>query len=134
MTDLILSGTLDLSGSLKLSGDGGRVKVDGDEVLVVGASGTGVPVVQPSPPTGPLDQGEKVNVNVSFNQLVTIGDKPAIAQGISMQGNTQIWPGMVLPSSTNSKVTIAGIPINVKGDRAVTLPNGGSAQLTESGQ
>ena len=47
----------------------------GRTVLVTGASGTGVPVIQPPPPAGPLDTGTDVKVNVSFNQTVTVGGK-----------------------------------------------------------
>jgi hypothetical protein len=135
VADLILSGVLNLSGSLRLSADGGKVKVGQNEVLVVGASGKAVaPVIQPPPPSSPLDTGLDVKIITSFNQTVTVAGTPAVAQGVSQQGNGYIWPGIVLPSSSNQTVTINGTPINVRNDQAMTLPNGGSARVTTSGQ
>lgn len=150
MVDLELSGTLNLSGDLNLSGSGGgKVKVVKDmvkdEILVVSGQPTGtatIPVLQPSPPAipSPLNGGLKVRILQSFNVTVTIANLPVVAQGICLQGDpipptfTQIWPGMVLPSVSNKTVTISGVPANVKGDRGITLPSGGSINFDDSGQ
>jgi len=138
MADLILSGDLNLSRSLALSGSaGGKVKVDSDEVLTVDAKGVGVPVLQPPPPSGPLNEGTKVKVMRSFNSTVSANGKTIVTQGICTQGDDAKgfpWPGMILPSATNKGVKIDGVPINVKNDKAITLPNGGSVTFNESGQ
>ena len=50
MTDLLLSGPLNISGTLNLvATNGGKVKIGAREVLVEGATGTGVPVILPPP-------------------------------------------------------------------------------------
>ena len=143
MTDLVLSGTLNLSGTLKLAASGGKVKVDSAEVLVLDstsqtAHGKGVPVTQPPPPVGPLDPGTKARIMTSFNATVTVtvggSDAAVVALGITAQGNAPLWPGMVLPSTVNTGVKIDGTAINVKGDSGVTLPNGGTINFDASGQ
>lgn len=145
MADLVLKGQLNLVGSLKLAADGGKVKVQQKEVLVqVGrtdaAQGTGIPVILPPPPAGPLDQGQDVRVFNSFNSSVTVKvdgkDVPVVALGLCIQGSNPggTWPGMVLPSTVNATVTINRVRINVVGDSAITLPNGGSVQFNASGQ
>ena len=145
MGDLKLGGNLNLMGMLTLKGDGGKVKVGDTEVLVqVVPPGDGAqcssapPVIMPPPPATPLDTGTKVWIINSFNQTVMAGSRAIVTQGIAMQGgNTSpvpIWPGMVLPSSNNSTVTINHLPINVVGDKAVIFPNGGSASFDQSGQ
>lgn len=137
MTDLILKGSLNLAGNLKFAVTGGKVKADDNEVLVKGnqKQGTGIPpVILPPPPGTPIDEGQDVRILNSFNSSITIKDAPVVALGICMQGTKQTWPGMILPSTKNSTVTINRIPINVKGDSAVTLPNGGTVQFDESGQ
>ena len=142
MGDLVLSGLLSLSGTLKLSGDGGKVKVDQAEVLVEGqkgsgpAQGVGAPVILPPPPVGPSDPGPDVWIFKSFNATVTVNDAAVVTLGICAQGNPGVatWPGMVLPSTVNPTVTINYLPINVVGDSGITLPNGGSVSFTASGQ
>lgn len=150
MTDLILKGPLNLKGTLKLAADGGKVKVGSAPVLVeVGRSGAsqgiGIPVIQPPPPAPkPIDDGTKVMIFNSFNSSVTVKvngkDLPVVALGICIQGNLPngTWPGMMLPSIVNNipkqTVTINQIPINVEGDQAVTLPNGGTVSFDKSGQ
>ena len=65
MADLVLSGLLNLKGTLKLAGSsGGKVKVDTFEVLVEvtkgqagAAQGVGAPVILPPPPASPVDTG-----------------------------------------------------------------------------
>lgn len=147
MTDLILKGSLNLTGTLKLAADGGRVwvKVNGiqHEVLVKTdeSQGIGIPVIQPPPPAPkPIDDGTEVRIFNSFNSSVTVKvkgkDLPVVALGICIQGNLPngTWPGMILPSKANTTVKINQIPINVKGDQAVTLPNGGTVNFNDSGQ
>jgi hypothetical protein len=142
MADLVLSGLLNLGGTLKLVADGGKVKVGTQEVLVEGQKGTGpahgvgVPVILPPPPAAPTDPGTDVWIFNSFNKTVTAGDAAVVTQGICAQGNpgTATWPGMVLPSTVNATVTINFIPINVVGDSGITLPNGGPVSFTASGQ
>ena len=142
MTDLVLSGTLNLSGTLKLAASGGKVMVDSAEVLVLDSSqnahGQGTPVMQPPPPTGPLNTGLGARIISSFNTSVTVtlaaGDAAVVALGITKQGSPFLWPGMVLPSTVNTGVKIEGSAINVKGDSGVTLPNGGTINFDTSGQ
>jgi|688.fasta_scaffold93408_4 hypothetical protein len=128
MTDLILKDTLNLTGWLNLVATGGKVKIEARELLVEEATGTGVPVILPPPPAGPIDDGTDVSIRQSFNKTVTVGlaKKPVIALGICLQGRTPTWPGMVLPSVNNSTVRINGVPANVEDDKGVTLPNGGT--------
>ena len=136
MGDLKLKGTLNLKGNLTLKD---KVLVEGEEALVVLQPGkkhgdAGAPVILPPPPAAPIDQGTPVVIIVSLNQTVKAKDKVIVTMGMVMQGNTSIWPGMVLPSTKNSGVTINFIPINVKGDQAIIFPSGGSANFSESGQ
>ena len=141
MADLVLSGTVRLTGPLKLAATGGKVKVDSAEVLVSSSQtvhGKGVAVTQPPPPAGPLDTGLDARIISSFNSSVTVAvggsDAAAVALGITVQGNTMVWPGMVLPSTVNTGVTIGASAINVVGDSGVTLPNGGTISFDTSGQ
>jgi hypothetical protein len=142
MADLVLKGTLNLTGMLTLSGSsGGKVKVEVLEALVEliapgdpPHSTSAPPVTMPPPPAGPIDTGPKVWIINSFNKMVKAGTKPIVTQGIMMQGNVPTWPGMVLPSQGNSTVTINHIPINVQNDQGVVFPSGGTATFTSSGQ
>jgi len=147
MTDLIFNGTLHLAGNLKLAASGGKVKVGSNEVLVVVGKdginqGTGIPVKVPPPPGTPIDPGTEVRVIKSFNSDVTITvksvDTPIVAMGNTIQGakpNGPKWPGIVLQSTNNSNVTINQVPINVKGDSALTTANAGTAIFDQaSGQ
>lgn len=137
MGDLTLSGTLNLMGNMVLAGDGGKVTVDGNAVLVEDANhahGTGIPVILPPPPASPIDTGVDAKIFKSFNSTVTAGGKNVVTMGLHLQGNTPSWPGMVLPSSVNPTVTINFLPINVEGDQGITLPNGGTATYNSSGQ
>jgi hypothetical protein len=133
--DLNLKGMLNLKGLLTL---GDKVLVGGEEALVVlqpgQKHGEAPPVILPPPPASPVDVGTGVVIIVSLNQTVKAKDKVIVTQGMAMQGNTSMWPGMVLPSTKNSGVTINFIPINVKGDQAVIFPSGGSASFNTSGQ
>jgi hypothetical protein len=131
MTDLVLSGMLNLSGTLDLK-PAGKLKIGALEALVEAAEGTGAPV--PLPPPAPVDLGTKVTVQKSFNATVTANGKALVTQGVTMQGNTPTWPGMVQASIGNPGVRANFIPINVAGDLAVTLPTGAPAPLTTSGQ
>ena len=140
MADLILSGRLNLSGSLNLEARGGVVTVDGVAVLVEGlvpptdgARGTAaVPVMLPPPPVGPVNPWMSVVVISSLNKTVKAGGKNIVALGIVMQGDPPQWPGMMLPSK--GTVTINTIPINVQGDQATIFPSGGVGTFTQSGQ
>lgn len=146
MAHLLLSGRLNLGGSLKLEATGGdKVKVGTAEVLMqVGQNGSsqgkGIPVILPPPPAPkPLDDGTEVRIINSFNSGVTVkvGSSylPVVASGITVQGDKlKIWPGMVLPSTVNATVKINGASINVVGDSGITLPNGGTVSFDKSGQ
>ncbi len=142
MGDLNLKGMLNLKGVLKLNPSGGKVLVGGVEALVVqpltGKHGSAAaPVIQPPPPAAPLNPGTDVVVFVSFNQTVTAGSAGAaiVTQGMVMQGNPpRVWPGMVQPSTNNTKVKINNLFVNVKNDMAVIFPSGGTATLDTSGQ
>lgn len=137
MGELNLKGNLSLVGSLNLKD---KVLVEGVEALIeLTPSGaphsTGAPPVNlPPPPAGPADPGPKVWVITSFNKTVTANGKAIVTQGMTMQGNGAIWPGMVLPSSNNTTVKANQLAICVKQDKAVTLPSGGQVTLTDSGQ
>jgi hypothetical protein len=136
MGDLNLNGPLNLAGMLVLKD---KVKVGGVEALVEpDAAGTAAaPVVLPPPPASPLDVGLDVGVIKSFNQTVKAGQKPLVALGLVMQGNTPTWPGMMLPSSVNtgaSAVTVNHVAINVQGDSAIIFPVGASVTFSTSGQ
>jgi hypothetical protein len=140
VADLKLEGILDLSGMLTLQPSGGKVLVGGAEALVVlpiGSKpphGSAPPVIQPPPPAGPLDATPGVVIISSLNQTVKAGQNAIVTMGMVMQGDMSLWPGMVLPSTVNSTVTINQIAINVKGDKAIIFPSGGSASFNESGQ
>ena len=141
MADLTLKGTLNLMGNLTLKGDsGGKVKVNGVEILVevpagtMPAQGNAPPVILPPPPASPSDPAPFVDVVNSFNRTVMVGSKPAVALGMVMQGSSPTWPGMVQPSSVNATVTINHVAINVVGDMATIFPSGGSATFSGSGQ
>jgi uncharacterized Zn-binding protein involved in type VI secretion len=138
MTELILKGEpmLNFGGDLNLVADGGKVTVDGKEVIVLnsGTKYAGIPVIIPPPPATPTDPGTDVKIITSLNATVTVENNLVVTMGITMQGNTPTWPGMVLPSTQNQMVMINNIPINVAGDSAITLPNAGSVTLSESGQ
>ena len=144
MTDLTFKGKLKLFGVLKLAADGGKVKVEANDVLVVNpdgkVQGTGIPVIQP--PTSPIDDVADVKVINSFNSTLTVKvngeDKPVVALGVCIQGGKipgGTWPGMMLPSTQNTGVLINGVAINVQNDNAITLPNGGNVVFDkDSGQ
>ncbi len=138
MGDLKLSGTLNLTGLLNLSGDGGKVKIDDNEILVEkppgNAHGKGAPVILPSPPATPTDTGPDATIFKSFNSTVTINGDPAVTMGLHLQGNTPMWPGIVSPSINNAGVTVNFLPINVQNDIGTTLPNGGSVTYDTSQQ
>lgn len=145
MADLTLKGTLNLMGNLTLKGDsGGKVKI-GDsklEALVEVTPGDAAqcssapPVIIPPPPASPLQLQTTAWIVNSFNKTVKAGGKNIVALGMVMQGQSgsPMWPGMMLPSSSNSQVKANLIPINVKGDMAVIFPSGGSAKFDEDGQ
>ncbi len=140
MGDIILKGMLNLKGLLNLKG--GKLKIGQLEALVesIPISGTAhcaaaPPVMLPPPPVGPQDPGTKVWVFMSFNKTVMINNKAIVANGMVMQGNTAIWPGMMLPSVGNTgPVTINMLPINVVNDQATIFPMGTSAVMSQSGQ
>ena len=141
MADLILKGNLNLGGTLNLVGRGGKIMVGSAEALVeidLGdpAQGTGIPVIQPPPPAGPIDPGTDVKIIKSFNATVKANEKPIVALGVCMQGGSPPkWPGMVLTSVNNQGVKVNGVPINVMHDSGITLPNGGAIAFDKaSGQ
>jgi hypothetical protein len=143
MGDLILSGILNLAGTLKLTGaDGGKVKIGTNEVLVeanrgAGPShGQGAPVILPPPPATPTDTGVDAWIYKSFNSTVSANDKAIITQGLYAQGNpgTATWPGMVQASMNNATVTINAMAVNVVGDMGTTLPMGTPVTFSSSGQ
>jgi hypothetical protein len=132
MADLNLSGLLNFQGNLTLKADGGKVTIDGLEVLVEVAPGTAQgsapSVILPPPPAAPADPAPGVGVINSFNKTVTVNGKAIVTQGIVMQGATPTWPGMVLPSQGNTApVTVNHLAMNVKNDQAVIFPSGGTA-------
>ena len=137
MGNLTLKGRLNLVGNLTLKD---KVLVETAEALVeltpTPGKGHGkAPLVNlPPPPAGPADPGLDVTVINSFNKTVKAGAKPIVVLGMVMQGNIPSWPGMVLPSTVNTMVTINHVAINVVGDSAVIFPSGGSASLSTSGQ
>jgi hypothetical protein len=143
MANLDLKGTLNLMGSLTLEASGGgKVTVDGKEILVEVTAPAGPPqataappVILPPPPASPTDPAPTVFIVNSFNKTVKVGASAAVAQGLVMQGSIPSWPGMVLPSQNNSgPVTANGLPLNVLNDQAIIFPSGGSASFTTSGQ
>ncbi|WP_373499808.1 hypothetical protein [Desulfococcus sp.] len=143
MGDLVLSGLLNLKGMLTLAGrDGGKVKVDTFEVLVVAQKGAGpshgqgVPVILPPPPASPIDTGVDVWIFESLNATVTASGKNIVTQGMCAQGNpgTATWPGMVQASIMNPTVTINSIPVNVTGDMGLIIATGAPVTFSSSGQ
>jgi hypothetical protein len=144
MADLTLKGNLNLMGNLTLKGDSGKVKI-GDssvEALVevtpseAPQCSSAPPVIIPPPPAAPIQPQPTVWVVNSFNKTVQAGSKAIVALGMVMQGQSgaPLWPGMMMPSSANSQVTVNHIPINVQGDTAIIFPSGGSASFDKSGQ
>jgi hypothetical protein len=138
MGELNLKGTLSLVGSLNLKD---KVLVEGVEALIElpapGSpqhSSSAPPVNLPPPPAGPADAGPTVWVITSFNKTVTANGKAIVTQGMTMQGNGAIWPGMVLPSQNNTMIKANQLAICVKQDKAITLPSGSQVSLTVSGQ
>jgi len=134
MGDLNLTGPLNLMGLLELK-PSGKLTIGNVEALVEGAEGQGVPVILPPPPAAPADSGPKVVVKKSFNATVKVNGKLLVTQGVAMQGNNGIWPGMVQASTINPMVKAGNIPINVLGDQSITLPTGSPGFLSaKSGQ
>jgi hypothetical protein len=141
MADLVLSGMLNLKGTLNLAG--GLVKANDVEVLVVGQRGVGtphgqnpIPVPIPPPPAAPSEPEPGVWIFKSFNSTVTASGKYIVAQGMCAQGRpgTASWPGMVQASMLNQGITINNIPINVKGDMGIILPTGAPVTFDQHGQ
>lgn len=137
MPDLDLKGQLDLNGNLNLvPPDGGKVLVNGVEALVEGAEGEALSqVLLPPPPASPADGGTKVVVVSSLGKTVTVNNEALVTTGMVLQGNTNTWPGMVLPSTQNTGATVVkanALPVNVLGDRATIFPNGGTATIGKS--
>jgi hypothetical protein len=142
MADLLLSGMLNLKGTLKLAGD--LVKASNEPVLVESGRGdpgkshgqAPAPVPIPPPPSGPQDPGLDVWIFKSFNATVTAGGKKVVAQGMCAQGNpnSATWPGMVQPSIKNPGVKINNIPINVNTDMGIILPTGAPVTFNQHGQ
>lgn len=132
MADLLLTGPLDFHGVLTLQPDGGKVIAGGLEVLVEQATGIAPPFIFPPPPSGPIDNGQGVEIISSLNQTVKAGPKAIVTQGMCLQGDRKTWPGFVLPGSGN--VTVNQIPMNVLNEQAVIFPSGGTAQFNNSGQ
>lgn len=144
MANLELKGPLNLMGNLTLTAPRGyKVTVGGKEMLVESSApgglhhGTGAPVILPPPPAPPIDTGNNVWVVSSFYKFVTVktatGSKPIVAPGMVMQGSVPTWPGMVLPSQSNSgpmAVTVNRVPANVGGDQAVIFPTGAPVALS----
>ena len=133
MGGLKLTGPLNLMGNLTLKD---KVFAGGVEVLVEGNNlGNAPPVILPPPPASPSDPAPQVSILASFNKTVKAGSNCIVAQGMVMQGSVLTWPGMMLPSQSNtSPVSANGIPMNVVGDQAVIFPSGGSASFSQSGQ
>lgn len=134
MADLNLRGTLKFVGSLDLGASGGKVKVEGKEALVVGATGTGTPILLPPPPAQPTDPGTGVQVMSSSNQTVKAKGKPIVVTGSEvMQGNVPTWPGRVLPGAAT--VQVNGIAMSLVNDQAaIDVQPSPPAIITESGQ
>lgn len=143
MADLTLKKTLNLMGNLTLKpSSGGKVMIESAEALVEVTpsdppqSSSAPPVILPPPPASPLQPQPTVWIVNSFNKTVKANAKCIVALGMAMQGQSgaPMWPGMVLPSSGNSTVTVNHIPINVVNDMAIIFPSGGSATFSSSGQ
>ena len=145
MADVLLTGMLNLTGSLDLVPDaGGQVKAGGRAVLVQVARGAAgkahgqapAPVPIPPPPAVPDDPGVDVWVFRSFNATVTAKGVPIVTQAMCAQGlpTKATWPGMVQPSTGNPGVRVNGVAMNVVGDLATILPTGAPVPLTAHGQ
>lgn len=145
MADIKLGGTLNLLGTLTFKPSaGGKLLIGGaaaEALVEVTASDppqctSAPPVILPPPPASPLQPQPTVWIINSFNKTVKAGTKNLVALGMAMQGQSgaPAWPGMLLPSSGNSTVTVNHIPVNVVNDKAVIFPSGGSATFTTSGQ
>lgn len=137
MADLKLSGTLNFTGLLELAADGGKVFAgepeQEKEVLLEGkAKGSGSPVLLP--PNAPKDPEKNARITKSFNSTVTVSGINVVTTGIYLLGGQETWPGMVLKSSGNPRVTVNDIPMNVKDDAGITLPNGATATFDITGQ
>lgn len=132
MADLNLKGTLKLVGSLDLRGSGGTVKVEEKEALVVGATGTGTPILVTDASGNPIDDGTNVEVTGSLNQTVKAKGTPIVVAGSPVvQGNYETWHGVLDAGTSNVKAS--GDTIGVVGDEA-TIPPTSTAIITESGQ
>lgn len=142
MANLKLEGTINLAGKITFKpGGGGKLVIASKEALVEVLPSdppqctSASPVMLPPPPAGPTFPQPTVWIISSFNKTVMAQNRAIVALGMVMQGqNAAPWPGMMLPSSGNSDVTINHIPINVTDDQAVIFPSGGSAKFTVSGQ
>src|SRR5262249_10605528 len=145
MADLTLKGTLNVTGTRTLkTAAGGKVKIGdpGLEALVEVTPSdppqcsAAPPVILPPPPASPLQPQPTVWIVNSFNQTVKAKTKNLVALGMAMQGQppSPMWPGMMLPSSGNSTVTVNNVMINVGNAMAVIFPSGGSATFPMSGQ
>ena len=147
MGDLLLSGTLNLTGRLNLiASDGGKVIVKTGanelEALVEITKGSATDghgqAVAPVliPPQSPADDGSDLWIYKSFNAMVTANDKTIITQGLCAQGTPgkATWPGMVSPSVWNHEVTINHIAINVANDMGIIPASGASVTFSNSGQ
>jgi hypothetical protein len=134
LANIDLKGTLDFKGILNLTGaSGGKVTINGVEVLVEQAEGIAPPFIFPPPPASPIDPGTKVVVLCSLNKTVKAGAAAIVTQGMVLQGNNPTWPGFV--SRGSATVTVNQIPMNVLNDQASVFPSGGTAMLnTKSGQ
>src|SRR3954447_25088278 len=103
MGDLVLTGMLELTGSLNLVASGGKLKAGVQEVLVQVPPGDALkahgnapaPVPIPPPPGPPSDAGLSVWVFQSFNATVKAGGVAIVTQAMCAQGNGATWPGMV---------------------------------------
>lgn len=147
MADLVLSGQLNLKGTLHLVGeDRGKVMIGAGrlEALVEVDKGDGQAHCSDAPqvlipPQGPgyVDDGTNVWIYKSFNRTVTANDAKIITQGLCAQGRVGLatWPGMVSASIGNQEgVTINNVAINVVNDLGITLASGASVTFSNSGQ
>ncbi|MDS4015232.1 MAG: hypothetical protein RKP46_12935 [Candidatus Accumulibacter sp.] len=145
MADMTLGGTLNLMGTLSFKPSaGGKLLIGAaaSEALVEVTPSdppqctSAPPVILPPPPASPLQPQPTVWIVNSFNKTVKAGNRNLVALGMVLQGQAgaPVWPGMLLPSTGNSTVTVNHIPVNVVNDKAVIFPSGGSATFTTSGQ
>jgi hypothetical protein len=148
MADLILKGLLDLSGTLRLKAQGGKLLIGdaGLEALVEADAVVGPPhgkgppgVLLPPPPAAPLDAGQYVWIVKSINQTVQAWSaangkyRNLVTQGLAMQGAVPTWPEPIPRSLQNPTVTVNGVPINTLQD-FVIMPSGGFIIFDSSGQ